>query len=222
MQDNPHLTKKIELVEKVLSKNDKEAIRVREFFDAHGILGLNFMSSPGSGKTTILEQLALKKSFRFNVIEGDLETENDANKLRKRGIEAVQIQTGSACHLDAFMISEAMQKLSFEEIEVCVIENIGNLVCPASYDVGTHYNIVLLSVTEGDDKVEKYPVMFKNADLILVSKCDLIEHFDFDPELVLQRAKKLNPHVEILQISSKSGEGIEALSSWICARRRKK
>ncbi|WP_233709536.1 hydrogenase nickel incorporation protein HypB [Helicobacter pametensis] len=221
MQDNPHLKKNIQVVEKILSKNDQEAMRVREFFDAHQILGLNFMSSPGSGKTTILEQLAIQKPFSFNVIEGDLETENDANKLRQKGIEAVQIQTGSACHLDAFMISEALTKLSFEGIDVCVIENIGNLVCPASYDVGTHYNIVLLSVTEGDDKVEKYPVMFRNADLILVSKSDLIAHFDFDPKLVLERAKKLNPNVEMITISSKSQEGIQELITWINTRRKK-
>lgn len=221
MQDNPHLKKHIDVVQKVLSKNDKEAMKIREFFDSRGILGLNLMSSPGSGKTTILEQLALKKAFAFNVIEGDLETENDANKLRQKGIEAVQIQTGSACHLDAFMITEAMNKLSFEGIDVCVIENIGNLVCPASYDVGTHFNIVLLSVTEGDDKVEKYPVMFKNADLILVSKVDLIEHFDFEVDFVLQRARKLNPKAEVLQVSSKSGEGIDEFIAWINARRKK-
>lgn len=221
MQDNPHLSKHIDVVQKVLSKNDKEAMKIREFFDSRGILGLNFMSSPGSGKTTILEQLALKNCFKFNVIEGDLETENDANKLRQRGIEAVQIQTGSACHLDAFMITEAMSKLSFAGIEVCVVENIGNLVCPASYDVGTHFNIVLLSVTEGDDKVEKYPVMFKNADLILVSKMDLIEYFDFDPALVLKRAQKLNPHVEMLEVSSKSGKGLDELVEWIAKKIKK-
>lgn len=221
MQDNPHLKKHIDVVQKVLSKNDKEAMKIREFFDSRGILGLNLMSSPGSGKTTILEQLALKKAFAFNVIEGDLETENDANKLRQKGIETVQIQTGSACHLDAFMVTEAMSQLSFEGIDVCVIENIGNLVCPASYDVGTHFNIVLLSVTEGDDKVEKYPVMFKNADLILVSKVDLIEHFDFEVDFVLQRARKLNPKAEVLQVSSKSGEGIDEFIAWINARRKK-
>lgn len=221
MQDNPQLKKSLDLVEKVLSKNDKEAIRIREFFDSKGILGLNLMSSPGSGKTTTLEQLAIRKPFAFNVVEGDLETENDANKLRDKGIEAIQIQTGSACHLDAFMISDALSKMHFEGIDVCFVENIGNLVCPASYDVGTHYNIVLLSVTEGDDKVEKYPVMFKEADLVLVSKCDLIEHFDFEPKLVLERARKLNPKVEMIKLSSKSGEGFDELISWINQRRKK-
>lgn len=221
MKDNPQLKQHIQIVQNVLSKNDKEAKKVREFFDSKKILGLNLMSSPGSGKTTILEQLALKMPFRFNVIEGDLETENDANKLRKKGIDAVQIQTGSACHLDAFMITEAMKGLSFEGIDVCFVENIGNLVCPASYDLGTHYNIVLLSVTEGDDKVEKYPVMFKNADLIIVSKYDLIEHFDFDSNLVLQRAKKLNPNMQIIKLSSKTQEGLAQLIAWIDAKRRK-
>lgn len=221
MQDNPQLKKNLQLVEKVLSKNDKEALKVREFFDSKQILALNLMSSPGSGKTSILEKLALKKPFNFNVIEGDLETENDANKLRQKGIEAVQIQTGSACHLDAFMITEALKELHFDEIDLCFVENIGNLVCPASYDVGTHYNIVLLSVTEGDDKVEKYPVMFRNADLVLVSKIDLLPHFDFDPSLVLQRARKLNPSVEMIEISSKSEEGIDTLIEWIQAKRRK-
>lgn len=221
MQDNPQLKKSIDLVEKVLSKNDKEAMKIREFFDSKGILGLNLMSSPGSGKTTTLEQLALRKPFAFNVVEGDLETENDANKLRDKGIEAIQIQTGSACHLDAFMISDALSQMSFEGIDVCFVENIGNLVCPASYDVGTHYNIVLLSVTEGDDKVEKYPVMFKEADLVLVSKCDLIEYFDFEPDLVLERAKKLNPKVEMIKLSSKSGEGFDELIAWINSKRRK-
>ncbi|RDU69562.1 hydrogenase accessory protein HypB [Helicobacter cholecystus] len=221
MQDNPQLKKSLDLVQKVLSKNDQEAMKIRNFFNDQGILGLNLMSSPGSGKTTLLEQLSLKKPFSFNVIEGDLETENDANKLREKGIEAVQIQTGSACHLDAFMISEALSKMQFEGIDVCFVENIGNLVCPASYDVGTHYNIVLLSVTEGDDKVEKYPVMFKEADLVLVSKCDLIEHFDFEPDLVLTRARKLNPKVEMIKFSSKSGEGLDELIAWINSKRRK-
>lgn len=221
MQNNQQLKKSIDLVEKVLSKNDKEAMRIRDFFESKSILGINLMSSPGSGKTTFLEQLALRKPFGFNVVEGDLETENDANKLRKKGIEAIQIQTGSACHLDAFMISDALAKMNFNCIDVCFVENIGNLVCPASYDVGTHYNIVLLSVTEGDDKVEKYPVMFKEADLILVSKCDLIEYFDFDTDLVLQRAKKLNPNVELIKLSSKSGEGLEDVIAWIDSKRRK-
>lgn len=222
MQNNPQLSKSLDLVEKVLSKNDKEALKIRTFFDENQILGLNLMSSPGSGKTTILEQLAISKPFRFNVIEGDLETENDANKLRNKGIEAVQIQTGSACHLDAFMISDALKQLDFtQKVDVSFVENIGNLVCPASYDVGTHYNIVLLSVTEGDDKVEKYPVMFKNADLILVSKADLLEYFDFEPKLVLQRAKKLNPNAEMIVLSSKTLQGFDELLEWINQRRKK-
>lgn len=138
------------------------------------------MSSPGSGKTTLLENLKEYTTLNYAVIEGDLETSRDADRLIAKGIKAYQIQTGSACHLDAFMVHGALHHLPLEGLDICFVENVGNLVCPASYDVGTHKNIVLLSVPEGDDKIEKYPVMFRRADVVFITKCDLLPYFDFN------------------------------------------
>ncbi|MCL1060064.1 hydrogenase nickel incorporation protein HypB [Shewanella gelidimarina] len=214
---NPQLNDKktLSLIHKILDKNDIEAQHNREHFEAKSVTAFNIMSSPGSGKTTLLEHLHLHMDLKYAVIEGDLETSRDADRLTARGIEAFQIQTGSACHLDAFMVHSALHHIDLEPLDICFIENVGNLVCPASYDVGTHKNIVLLSVPEGDDKIEKYPVMFRRADVVLVTKCDLLPHFDFSIEESKSQLKKLNPNVELIEVSIKDTQSLRNVADWI-------
>lgn len=173
------------------------------------------MSSPGSGKTSLLEKFATLANFKFGAIEGDLETSKDAQRLQEKGIPAFQIQTGSACHLDAFMVHKGLHAMPLEDIDICFVENVGNLVCPASYDVGTHLNIVLVSVPEGNDKIIKYPVMFRKADLILITKTDLLPYIDYDVELEKQEARKLKPNVDILEININDDESIKKVINWI-------
>lgn len=217
LHHNPQLNdpKTISVITKILDKNDREAEHNREHFASHGVLAINLMSSPGSGKTALLEQLAEAAPFRFGVIEGDLETSRDADRIKAKGVPAYQIQTGSACHLDAFMVHKALHELPIGDLDVCFIENVGNLVCPASYDVGSHLNIVLVSVPEGEDKIEKYPVMFRTADLVLITKCDLLPHFDFDVNRAKEAARRLKPSVDILEISTKDEESIGRVARWI-------
>ena len=178
------------------------------------------MSSPGSGKTTLLEYLADIAPFKFGVIEGDLETERDANRLEEKGIIATQIQTGSACHLDAFMVHKGLHDMPLNELDVLFVENVGNLVCPASYDVGTHLNIVLVSVPEGNDKIAKYPVMFRQADLILITKTDLLPYFKYDIEAEKKAARKIKPNVDILEVNINDLDSIKAVADWIEFKRR--
>ncbi len=222
LHDNPQLNdrKTIEVISRILDKNDHEAAHNRAHFDSHGVLAINLMSSPGSGKTALLEQLADVAPLRFGVVEGDLETERDADRIRAKGIPAYQITTGSACHLDAFMVHKGLHAMPLEEIDVCFIENVGNLVCPASYDVGAHLNVVLVSVPEGDDKIEKYPVMFRQADLVLVTKTDLLPHFDFSVEKAKEAARKIKPGVDVLEVSTKDAESVKRVAEWIEFKRR--
>ncbi|WP_457598439.1 hydrogenase nickel incorporation protein HypB [Hydrogenimonas sp.] len=217
LHDNPQLNDKktIEVISKILDKNDHEAMHNRAHFDRHNVLAINLMSSPGSGKTALLEHLADIAPFRFGVIEGDLETNRDADRIRAKGIAAYQIQTGSACHLDAFMVHKGLHAMPLEEIDVCFIENVGNLVCPASYDVGGHLNVVLVSVPEGEDKIEKYPVMFRQADLVLITKTDLLPYFDFRVEHAKQAARKIKPGVDVLEVSTKEPESVKRVADWI-------
>lgn len=217
LHHNPQLNDKktISIIKKILDKNDHEADHNRIHFEKNGVLAINLMSSPGSGKTTLLEELSSRTDFKYGVVEGDLETSKDANRLKAKGIPAVQIQTGSACHLDAFMVHKALHELNLEELDVCFVENVGNLVCPASYDVGTHLNIVLVSIPEGEDKIIKYPVMFRTADLILITKTDLLPHFDYDIEKEKEAARKLKPSVDIIEVSTKDEKSLEKVISWI-------
>lgn len=203
--------KTIEVLGKILSKNDTQAQHNREHFDENKVLCLNLMSSPGSGKTTLLEASikALKGEFGISVIEGDLETENDAKRVREAGAKAYQITTGQGCHLDAFMVHNALHHLNLSGTDFLFIENVGNLVCPASYDLGEHLNVVLLSVTEGDDKPAKYPVMFRKADLVIISKADLAVHFDFSVDEAIKACKKLSPKVDVIVLDAKSGTNLE-------------
>lgn len=221
LHHNPQLNeeKTLNVIKRILDKNDHQAFHNKEHFNRENVLGINIMSSPGSGKTALLESLSEVSNFKFGVVEGDLETNRDKERLEKKGIEATQIQTGSACHLDAFMVHSGLHHLNLKGFDVCFIENVGNLVCPASYELGTHLNIVLLSTPEGADKIAKYPVMFHKADLIIFTKIDLIEHFDFDIEKEKQDALKLNPKVEFLEVSTKDKKSIEKVALWVEGKR---
>jgi len=214
---NPQLNDKktVSVIKKILDKNDHEAGHNRSHFDKHGVLAINLMSSPGSGKTALLEKLADTAPFKFGVIEGDLETSRDADRLKAKGIPAYQIQTGSACHLDAFMVHKGLHDMPLAELDLCFVENVGNLVCPASYDVGTHLNIVLVSVPEGSDKIAKYPVMFRQADLVLITKTDLLPYFEYDIEHEKQEARKLKPNVDILEVNIHDEASIAKVVQWI-------
>ena len=222
LHHNPQLndSKTISVIKKILDKNDHEAAHNRAHFDKQGVLGINLMSSPGSGKTTLLEHMAGLADFKYGVVEGDLETNRDADRLKAKDIQAVQIQTGSACHLDAFMVHKGLHGMPLDDLDVCFVENVGNLVCPASYDVGTHLNIVLVSVPEGEDKIAKYPVMFRAADLILITKTDLLPHFDYDVEKEKAEARKLKPNVDILEVSTKDETSLQAVVDWINFKRK--
>ena len=202
-------SKTVEVITKILSQNDEEAAHNRAHLDEHGILCVNLMSSPGSGKTTLLEATIKSGKFKIGVVEGDLETNQDADRIIKAGGKAHQITTGQACHLDAFMVHEGLHYLPLEGLDIVFVENVGNLVCPASYDVGSHFNVVLLSVPEGDDKVAKYPVMFRAADLIVITKTSLLPYFEFDVKKVVKEARKLNPKVDVVELDAKTSEGME-------------
>ncbi|MDR2400110.1 MAG: hydrogenase nickel incorporation protein HypB [Deferribacteraceae bacterium] len=196
--------------QKVLSKNDVAAKKLRDFFRKRSILVLNIESSPGSGKTTLLEKTLpiLNKRHKIAVIEGDLRTENDAMRLKQLGINAFQIETWDACHLEAVDIERVIPNLA-EDLEIVIIENVGNLVCTASYDLGEDYTFVLLSAAEGDDKPAKYPLIFLHADYFILSKLDLIPYVDFDADRCRKTVLKINPKINILSLSSKTGEGLE-------------
>lgn len=217
IHDNPQLNdaKTISVIKKILDKNDHEAGHNRQHFNENGVLCINLMSSPGSGKTALLEYLSDISDLKFGVIEGDLETNRDADRLKAKNIQAHQIQTGSACHLDAFMVHKALHHMDLKPLDVCFVENVGNLVCPASYDVGSHLNIVLVSIPEGEDKITKYPVMFRQADLILFTKTDLLPYFEYDIEKEKEAARKLKPNVDILEVSIKDEVSLKKVASWI-------
>lgn len=208
----------VTVLQGLLHENDHQAGHNRAHFDARGILAVNLMSSPGAGKTALLEHTieALAGELRIAVIEGDLETENDAERIRAKGVPAVQIATGTACHLDAHMVHEALHRLDLTGVDVVFIENVGNLVCPAAFDLGQHRNVILLSVTEGDDKPAKYPVMFRAADLMLITKADLLEVLDdFDPARAEDHLRRLANPSPVFSISARKGRGMEAWLEWI-------
>jgi len=208
----------VSVLQNLLAKNDDQAAHNRQHFDQHQVLAINLMSSPGSGKTALLEASidALKNEFRIGVIEGDLETENDAERIRAKGVPAHQITTGSACHLDAHMVHDALHHFPLAGLDILFIENVGNLVCPASFDLGQHRNVTLLSVTEGDDKPAKYPVMFRAADAVLLTKSDLLQVLDdFDPARAESYVRNLASTVPVLQLSARKGLGLEAWFDWL-------
>lgn len=209
------MEKIVTIKERVLSANDKKAQELRMFYTQYNKFVINLMSSPGSGKTTLLESLKQFEDFRFCVIEGDLETNRDADRLEKIGLLAKQITTGEACHLEANMIANILPTLTqdsrFQSSDFLFIENVGNLVCPASYDLGANLNVVLLSVPEGDDKVLKYPSMFLCADIVLITKAEMKEYFEFQTDKVKQDLATLRHGVEILEISKHDKESLKKL-----------
>jgi hydrogenase nickel incorporation protein HypB len=208
----------VSVLRNLLHANDHTAHHNRQHFDRHGVLAVNLMSSPGAGKTSLLEASikALRDEFSIAVIEGDLETENDASRIRRHGVTAIQITTGSACHLDAHMVHDALHELDLSGLDLVFIENVGNLVCPASFDLGQHRDVVLLSVPEGDDKPAKYPVMFRAAELLLLSKCDLLPVLDdFQPENARRNLQALANAAPVIELSAKTGAGMEAWLQWL-------
>ena len=208
----------IDVLQGLLSENDRQAAHNRAHFDQHRVLAVNLMSSPGAGKTALLEATitALKDELNIAVIEGDLETENDAQRIRDKGVPAIQITTGTACHLDAHLLHDALHHLDLSPLDIVFIENVGNLVCPASFDLGHHCNITLLSVPEGDDKPAKYPVMFRAADIMLISKTDLLPVLDdFTPAKAETHLRDLANAAPVIRLSSKSGDGLQQWFDWL-------
>lgn len=210
----------VTVVRNILEAQEKIAKANRSFFESHGVFVLNLMSSPGAGKTSLLERTieALKGSYRIGVIEGDIQSEEDALRIKRLGIEAVQINTGGACHLDANMIQSALEKISLEACDLLIIENVGNLVCPAEFELGEHEKAMILSVTEGDDKPLKYPLMFQKSSVLLINKVDLLPYVSCDVERIRKTVKELNPRIEIFEISCKTGDGIDQWVGWLKAR----
>lgn len=211
------MNKKISVEDKILSKNDKLANELRKLFSDKKILVLNFVSSPGSGKTSILENILpkLSEKYRVGVIIGDLETENDANRLRKAGIKAHQIITGGACHLEALGIKNSLPNFDLDNLDLLVIENVGNLVCPSSFDLGEDFKIVVISTPEGDDKPAKYPSIIRAASVIIVNKIDLAEYMEFDIDKCIRYAKQINPNLVEFRTSCKTKTGLDDLIKFI-------
>ena len=213
----------VSVLKSLLDENDRVAAHNREHFDRHGVLAINLMSSPGAGKTALLEATlaTIGKRIKIAVIEGDLETENDADRIRRHGVPVVQITTGSACHLDAHLVHDALHKIELDGLDLLFIENVGNLVCPASFDLGQHRNVTLLSMPEGDDKPAKYPVMFRAADLMLISKQDLAAVMpDFDSARAEKHFRALANAAPVLPISAKSSAGMQNWFAWLEAEMR--
>lgn len=209
--------KLIEVKEEILSDNIKQAEEVRERLRKTKTMLLNLMSSPGSGKTSLILQTVegLKGSLRLGVIEADIDSTVDAEKVAARGIRAIQLRTGGFCHLDATMVTRGIDAMTVNELDLVIIENVGNLVCPAEFDTGAHKNVMILSVPEGDDKPLKYPLMFSVCDLLLVNKIDYLSLSDFDIAALRKRVLALNPRITILEVSCKTGAGIESWIDWL-------
>ncbi|MCX7950816.1 MAG: hydrogenase nickel incorporation protein HypB [Clostridiales bacterium] len=209
--------KVIEIKESVFSDNNKQADKLREELKKNKTFLLNLMSSPGSGKTTtVLRTIeALKDEMKIGVLEADIDSDVDAEKVSKTGAKVIQLHTGGMCHLDADMTNQGITELGIEGIDLAILENVGNLVCPAEFDTGASKNAMILSVPEGDDKPLKYPLMFSIVDVLLINKIDAMGIFDFDIEAVKKRVEKLNPNIKVIPISAKTGEGIDEWVAWL-------
>ena len=207
----------ISVVRNVLEANERIARQLRDMFKQKGILVLNLMSSPGAGKTSLLERTLadLRDEFKMAVIEGDLQTDNDARRVAATGAQAVQINTEGGCHLDGSMVLEATNQLDLAGLDILFVENVGNLVCPAEFSVGEDCNVALLSVTEGDDKPEKYPLMFHLSTVMLLNKTDLLPYVDFSLDAASAHARKLNKDIEIFPVAVRKGDGMDAWYDWL-------
>ena len=207
----------VQIEQDILGKNNAYAAANRQWFDERGILALNLVSSPGSGKTAVLVRTIelLKVKVAISVVEGDQQTSNDAERIRATGVTALQINTGKGCHLDGHMVGHALERLKPADESLFLIENVGNLVCPAAFDLGEQHKVAILSVTEGEDKPLKYPDMFRAADVLLLNKCDLLPYLEFDADLAEANARRVNPKLTIFRVSATNGAGLPAWVAWI-------
>ena len=208
---------KVSVVKNILEANDRIAQENRAIFDEKDLLVFNLMSSPGAGKTSLLENTidALKDDLNIGVIEGDIQSSQDAERIAEKGIPAVQINTGGACHLDGNMIRDTFKEFDFDALDLLVVENVGNLVCPAEFKVGEDFKAMILSVTEGEDKPAKYPLMFHESKVLLINKIDLLPYVDCSVEKIKEETLKINPRMTIFEISCKTGEGLDAWYNWL-------
>jgi hydrogenase nickel incorporation protein HypB len=208
---------KIPVVKQILEANDRIADQNRAIFDENGLLVINLMSSPGAGKTSLLEKTidVLKDTLRIGVIEGDIQSTHDAERIALKGVPAVQINTGGACHLDGNMIRDTFPEMDLEGLDLLVVENVGNLVCPAEFRLGEDFKVMILSVTEGDDKPSKYPLMFRESAVLLINKIDLLPYVDCSLAKIREEALKINPHLTIFDVSCKTGEGLGPWTDWL-------
>ena len=208
---------KVPIVRNILEANDRIAGQNREMFAQHHVYVMNLMSSPGAGKTTLLEQTLerVKGKIKVGVIEGDIQSSYDAERIAEKGVQAIQINTDGACHLDGNMIRDAVEAFDLEELDLLVVENVGNLVCPAEFDVGEHMKVMILSVPEGDDKPFKYPLMFQQSTALIINKIDLLPYVDCSIEKIRDAAHKLNPKLDLFEISCKTGEGLDEWCAWL-------
>jgi len=211
------MSTRIEVAEKILSANDKLADTVRQKFDTAGVFAINIMASPGAGKTTFIIKLleTLRGRLRMGVIEGDLASSIDADKAAAAGLPAVQINTGGECHLDAVMVDGALQRLSLEDLDLVIIENVGNLVCPINFKIGSHMNLLIASIPEGDDKPYKYPGAYRGVDALVISKIDLLPYVPFNMDYFRKGVEILNPGLVTFPLSAKTGEGMEICADWL-------
>ncbi len=208
---------KISVVQNILEANQRIAEENRQQFSAHRVMAINLMSSPGAGKTSLLERtiLALKGDLRIGIVEGDIQSTYDAERISKTGVPVVQINTGGACHLDSNMVREALPCLEIQNLDLLFIENVGNLVCPAEFNLGEKFKAMILSVAEGDDKPLKYPLMFHESRVLLINKIDLLPFCDCSLSLIEERALKINPHLKIFRVSCRTGEGLKDWVDWL-------
>jgi hydrogenase nickel incorporation protein HypB len=214
----------IKVLQKVLASNNALALTHRKIFDQNSVTAINIMSAPGSGKTSLLEQTIeqMKNKKRIFVIEGDIKGDLDAKRILKKGVDCIQINTQGTCHLDGFMLSQILPKIKLSKFDLLFVENVGNLVCPAEFDLGTHHNIMILSTPEGSDKPIKYPLMFSKVDLLIINKIDLLPYVKFDFTGLVKSLKKINPELNLIRVSCKTGYGINDWINWLETKLHKK
>lgn len=211
------MTRRVQVIEKILSANDRLAAENRAMLDAAGVLAINFMASPGAGKTSLIECTikGLAGSVQLSVVDGDVATSLDADRVAAAGAQAVQINTGGECHLDAVMLHSALKELDLRETDLLIVENVGNLICPASFQLGTHYSVLIASIPEGDDKPYKYPGMYQGVDALVINKIDLLPYVPFDMDYFRRGVEILNPGLVTFPLSCHTGEGMDAWLDWV-------
>jgi len=211
------VTTQVSVVEEILSANDQLAVANRERLDTAGVFAINLMASPGAGKTSLIMRTVevLREEFRIGAVDGDIATTLDADRIAALGIPTVQINTGGACHLDAAMLQSALPQLPLEKLDLIIVENVGNLICPASFKLGVHHNVLIASVPEGDDKPYKYPPMYRGVDAVVLNKTDVLAAFDFDMDYFRQGVEALNPGLAFFPLSCKTGKGLDEWLTWL-------